>query len=285
MRANLTAVGDDTLDSPTKRAPLKLSQVRQIFRLLAEVRRRGDDPQQWRPFMAKELLTLFNAELVISTEIYVQPTSEKGAWDVVDIGWGSDTTENTWRIESRNRETNPEAFELIIHPEKELAEDRVSVEPQRPLHRGSTFMMSNMPLPHINAVDQLGVHRAHGAGLFTDTDHRLLRLLHVELARFWRADVLAQTRDPASSLAPRLKQTVELLCDGKSEKEIAFKLGISPHTVHNYVKALHQRFNVSSRGELIAAATKSDKDFVPRLSVEVFPIAKKQSKDDEPAKR
>lgn len=240
--------------------------------------------------MATELLKLFNAEVVISTEIYVQPTGEKGEWDVVDIGWGADSTEHTWRIESRSRETNLGAFELIIHPEKPPAEDRVPVEPQRPLHRGSTFMMSNMPLPHINAVDQLGVHRAHGAGLFTDVDHRLLRLLHIELARFWRADVLEQTRDPARSLAPRLKQTLELLCDGKSEKEIAFKLGISPHTVHNYVKALHQRFNVSSRGELIAAATRSEKDFVPRLSVEVFPIAKNQpisrdTRDDQPAKR
>lgn len=54
------------------------------------------------------------------------------------------------------------------------------------------------------------------------------------------------------SLAPRLQQTLELLLAGDSEKQIARKLSISPHTVHAYVKSLYRTFNVSSRGELLA---------------------------------
>jgi DNA-binding CsgD family transcriptional regulator len=54
------------------------------------------------------------------------------------------------------------------------------------------------------------------------------------------------------SLSPRLRQTLEHLVRGDSEKQIAGKLGVSPHTIHVYVKQLHKRFKVSSRGELLA---------------------------------
>src|SRR5438067_2380677 len=59
---------------------------------------------------------------------------------------------------------------------------------------------------------------------------------------------------PASlpPLSPRLKQTLELLLAGESEKQIARRLSLSQHTVHVYVKALYKGFGVSSRGELLA---------------------------------
>jgi len=53
-------------------------------------------------------------------------------------------------------------------------------------------------------------------------------------------------------LSPRLKQTLNLLLTGDSEKQIARRLSLSQHTVHVYVKALHRGFGVSSRGELLA---------------------------------
>lgn len=53
-------------------------------------------------------------------------------------------------------------------------------------------------------------------------------------------------------LSPRLRQTLEALTQGDSEKQIAAKLKVSPHTIHVYVKQLYKRFNVSSRGELLA---------------------------------
>ena len=53
-------------------------------------------------------------------------------------------------------------------------------------------------------------------------------------------------------LPTRLHQTLQGLIAGDSEKQIAFKLGISQHTVHVYVKQLYKRLKVSSRGELMA---------------------------------
>jgi len=57
---------------------------------------------------------------------------------------------------------------------------------------------------------------------------------------------------PFVSLSPRTRQTLELLLAGDSEKEIAARLRLSPHTVHVYVKSLYRRFDVCSRGELCA---------------------------------
>ena len=53
-------------------------------------------------------------------------------------------------------------------------------------------------------------------------------------------------------LPPRIRETLDRILAGDSEKQVASRLGISPHTVHVYMKALHRRFNVSSRGELLA---------------------------------
>ncbi|GIW75470.1 MAG: hypothetical protein KatS3mg104_0533 [Phycisphaerae bacterium] len=252
--------------APVRHAPLKLRDVRWIFRLLAEIRRLGDDPNQWRPLMVRELVRFFRAELVVSSEIYVSPTTQNGVWEVYDLGWGTGADGQTWRIESVTQETDPSVFDVMIRDQVPTLDRRVSIQPLHPIHQGTTFILSNQPLPHLLAIDQIGVHRGGQSQPFTPSDHRLLRLLHAELGRFWRKDVLDQTTDPARTLAPRLRQTLELLVQGLSEKQIAFRLEISPHTVHNYVKALHQRFRVSSRGELIAAARQAENQFVPRLS-------------------
>jgi len=53
-------------------------------------------------------------------------------------------------------------------------------------------------------------------------------------------------------LSPRERQTLKLLLIGDAEKQIAAKLSISRHTVHVYVKSLYKRFDVNSRGELLA---------------------------------
>jgi DNA-binding CsgD family transcriptional regulator len=49
-----------------------------------------------------------------------------------------------------------------------------------------------------------------------------------------------------------MRQTLERLLQGDSEKEIAVRFKRSRHTVHVYVKKLYQRYGVSSRGELFA---------------------------------
>ncbi len=56
----------------------------------------------------------------------------------------------------------------------------------------------------------------------------------------------------ASKLPPRMGQTLDYLLTGDSEKQVAQRLNLSPHTVHVYVKKLYRHFDVSSRAELLA---------------------------------
>ena len=55
-----------------------------------------------------------------------------------------------------------------------------------------------------------------------------------------------------ASLPPRTRQVLERLLVGDSEKQVAARLEISKHTVHDHVKHIHQVFEVASRGELLA---------------------------------
>ena len=62
----------------------------------------------------------------------------------------------------------------------------------------------------------------------------------------------AKSLSAGLGLSPRVRQTLDGLLVGDQEKEIAARMGVSKHTVHVYVKQLYRKFNVSSRGELLA---------------------------------
>lgn len=52
-------------------------------------------------------------------------------------------------------------------------------------------------------------------------------------------------------LGPRTQDVLTGLASGLTEKEVAYQLRISPHTVHVHVKKLHKHYGVSSRCELL----------------------------------
>lgn len=53
-------------------------------------------------------------------------------------------------------------------------------------------------------------------------------------------------------LPPRVRQTLDRMLAGDSEKQIASHLGVSRHTAHAYVKSIYRHYDVCSRGELLA---------------------------------
>jgi DNA-binding CsgD family transcriptional regulator len=58
--------------------------------------------------------------------------------------------------------------------------------------------------------------------------------------------------DRAKQLSPRLRETLDCLLSGHSEKAIATQLELSPHTVHGYVKLIYRHFQVKSRAQLLS---------------------------------
>jgi DNA-binding NarL/FixJ family response regulator len=70
-----------------------------------------------------------------------------------------------------------------------------------------------------------------------------------------RLNELRKGKQVGFELSPRLLQVQELMIRGASNKVIAQKLDISPHTVKEYVSSLFNRYGVSSRLELILLVT------------------------------
>ena len=83
------------------------------------------------------------------------------------------------------------------------------------------------------------------------------RLTHY--ASSWLADELRQrrsSRPQTTGLSPMREKVFRLLCDGKSNVEMAAILGITVSTIANHAKAVLKEFGVNSRHALIAEAMK-----------------------------
>lgn len=67
----------------------------------------------------------------------------------------------------------------------------------------------------------------------------------VFLPREWRSLALAL------GLSPREAGIVRAVFDGATEKRIAQRIGLSPHTVHTYLWRIYRKLHVQSREELL----------------------------------
>lgn len=95
-----------------------------------------------------------------------------------------------------------------------------------------------------------GMLRGRDDPPFTEEDRDLVQLMSLEFDRL-TTPAMTETKTPVE-LAPRVRETLEALLAGAQDKEIAEQLGISHHTVRQYVKVLYRTFEVTSRSQLIA---------------------------------
>jgi DNA-binding CsgD family transcriptional regulator len=105
-------------------------------------------------------------------------------------------------------------------------------------------------VPH--RPEAISIDRPHGAPRFGPREVAILKLLHDEIAPLVGARLATEEHLCRDGLSKRLRETLSLLLDGRSEKEAARALGLSSRTVHDYVTTLYDHFRVSSRAELLA---------------------------------
>jgi len=250
----------------SKSSALRISDVRPIIRLIGDCRERGSDPAEWNERLAKcmneklgcVLTTGFTADLAATEkaptvrELFADCWVEKSRRDY----WLKFVTETGVRellsvqrmfqgIRDRRTATRQD---LIAGREwktcTERNEDRRAGEQDELLI--SACRIENSPRFHI-----LSLNRAIGERPFSERERRLVEFIHREIHDLLGTHLSLQKDGLLAQLTPRQRDVLDGLMMGDSEKQIAARLGLSKHTVHDYISSLYERFDLHSRAELI----------------------------------
>jgi len=110
----------------------------------------------------------------------------------------------------------------------------------------SGYLEKTAPLEEIAAAVEAV---ASGASVFDPEHERRAREQLRELAR--AASTLARV---SARLSPRVREVLELMAEGLTNRQIAFRLGISPSTVQGYVAGLYRDLDARGRVQAIRRA-------------------------------
>jgi DNA-binding CsgD family transcriptional regulator len=255
---------------------LSLQEVSAVIRLVREVCDRWDDPAAWREHLLRGACALMDANVgmmltehhgkmyhfgrlsvtsVVGLEepkrLLVQPAVSRMA----DRDY-QDVTENFlpglsrlydnfvkqgWVTVNREQMTDDQTYYAAPHYQdfrKHLDCDDYVV----------SIRMVDLP----RRPEGIQVDRPHGAERFGLREVALLKLLHDEIAPLVGVRLATEEHLCRDGLSKRLRETLELLLEGKSEKEVAGRLDLSVKTVHEYVGMIYKHFRVNSRAELMA---------------------------------
>jgi DNA-binding CsgD family transcriptional regulator len=135
--------------------------------------------------------------------------------------------------------TTGSSAELVERAEWERSE--FVNEYARPAH--VAHWLGSMMVLAPGTTEGMALMRAAGDRPFTEEDSYVVALAREGLWRLFGRPI---------ALAPRVQETLDVLLEGASDKEIAARLGLSPHTVRQYVKAIYRAYDVKGRAQLLA---------------------------------
>ncbi len=106
--------------------------------------------------------------------------------------------------------------------------------------------------PQLDSIVMIGGNRKLGAPPIPMSTVKLLGILGEEITPLLGTRLSLRNQISKAGLTPRQRQTLDLLLEGLSEKQVAQQLGLSKATIHDYIVKLHKHFDVQSRGELLS---------------------------------
>jgi DNA-binding CsgD family transcriptional regulator len=244
---------------------LRIRDVRLASELIGEVAELGADPTAWRSHALHGFIRLVGGQVGMTMDMEgALPGAPPQLIDPIDVGWTTDSVRQTYYnyFQSQIVE-DPGAAALFeqhlkvtfqTSTREQLVDDKtwygsLAVSELRRSGDVDGFVCSSVSLKP-GWLHGFIVYRPWGERGFDLRERRLMRLTHLLLFRHYKSS-LDQRSDPIYNLPPRVRQTLELLLAGHSMKQIAAILEISPHTVNDYMKTLHERLEVNTRTELI----------------------------------
>ena len=242
------------------------SDIRAAMRLVGECRDFGRDPSAWRRHAFEGLHRLIGACAANGGEM-LWPRREGFIQPILPVETGSFTRSESALYHEYMKTHGPNHPVILAAisamPRLLSTSIRSHQIDERDWERGDFhaafvecglgYSMLSMYEPEGAAtMNVIALHRPAGERDFTLRERNIFHLFHDELSRLIGPVLAVAGKADRDGLSPRLRQTLDRLLLGDSEKQVALHLGLSRPTVHQYVTDLYRRFGVNSRGELLA---------------------------------
>ncbi|AKU95379.1 Transcriptional regulator, LuxR family protein [Labilithrix luteola] len=250
---------------------IRWHRVRSAVRLIGEVREIGVRTEEARQHLLQSLLREIGATVGGIVNDHAYRRGGKGGVRGATLAGFDDATVSVFTIhDSLGSDINP-YHRALMDRVASMTPDELKHEPVISSNLGdvlsprdwyNSFWVAECAQParldhFLSAVHIVGRYTTEGSGLmreagdrpFTDEDRNVLRLVIGESGGLFPTQ-------QAPSLPPRVQATMKCLLTGASDKEIAQRMRISPHTVRQYVKVIFRTYGVSSRSQLIAREVK-----------------------------
>lgn len=244
-----------------------LEEVRRVFRLLGECTELGADPVLWRRHLAEGCSALIGDHFVNVIDSTVTLSSD-GEPQPSTLGYFSGGSLINARFDLIDEfmespaQINPMVSASLSARDASLTHRRCEFVPDRSWYGSHFFQDYLRPLGLNDQVTSVDLSAPHAVSTIcwlsypkrrcTVRAARLLNVLHGELTLLKCEGRLVPLGGfSLTDLSPRQREILYGLFQGDSEKQLARRLGISRHTVHDYLKRLHHRLHVHSRGDLL----------------------------------
>jgi len=251
-------------DQPT------VDEIRSIFRLVNECCEHWDHPDEWQEILLHGVMDIF--EIGVAVIQVIEPGDEAHKPQVLPIastGWKNAEDERLYldSLIGENRPRLPnvdKALDPALLHDGTLVFSRPMIVPDDMWYSSAFYRHFVEPIgldewvssfrmaPQLKSVVMIGGNRFLGDDPIAAHRIALLGILAEEITPLLGTRLSLRGQLSKEGLTSRQRQTLDLLLDGLSEKQVANTLGLSKATIHDYIVQLHRHFVVSSRGELLS---------------------------------
>jgi DNA-binding CsgD family transcriptional regulator len=246
---------------------LGLTDVEAIVRILAT----AGDPQVERSLVDRKRLLLEGLAGLIQADVWIWSTAVQNlkvpgdvmTVSLLDGGWKDETQ----RVGLYRFLTEPATAIPVQAPIAELSKEQrhFTVQPLELVaaevwdRLGQTYyslglqhcLVSVYPVAsHI--LSCVGLHRSAERGPFSERERMITHVVLQQVDWLHRHGTDVPAKDGVLPLSARERQVLIFLLGGDSRRQIATKLGLSEHTITDYMKNIYRQLRVNSRGELLA---------------------------------
>jgi len=256
--------------APGPDSPLDENDVRNLIRLLGEVIGAKGDQAEKRRLVMEGLCALLEADA--------------WAWSLVHMEIGCAPRQVVFLHDGISAERLPHYLNAIEHADLQWILNRFvgeAVNSRKPITRRDmqlfpewpekseafrtwvdqarlrSFILMAWPIAS-GGFSGIGIYRHASRPHFGPRETRLAHIVLTEIPWLHEDGWGADRGESLGKLAPRPREILSLLVQGRLRKQIAEDLGLSLHTVHGYIRDIYRHFGVNSHPELMIRFTRGD---------------------------